>query len=100
MASVHINANCNEVVAHLPGVIGAVAAKAQEGAGRAEAILARHQPGKQPGSGGSHITVTHGSVDSFVNLIDPGGAAVNIEFGRSGGRGGAMQGIRAISGAF
>jgi hypothetical protein len=102
MAKVTIYKRCNEIVAHETGVIAAVASKAGEGAARAEAILAAHQPGRQPGSGGSHITVTHGDVDSFVNLVDPGGAAAAIEFGRlSVGRSrGTTRGVGAISGAF
>lgn len=95
MASVNIYRSCNEIVAHLPGVVAAVAAKAEEGKGRAEAILARHHR-----TGAAHITVSHGTTDSFVNLVDPGGAAAAIEFGRSGGPRGATQGVRAISGAF
>lgn len=90
----------NKVVAHLPGVIGSVAETAAEGAARASSILAAHQPGREPGSGGSHITVTHGSVDSFVNLVDPGGAAAAIEFGRLTGGRGTTRGVGAISGAF
>lgn len=91
----------NTVVAHLPGVIGSVSAKADEGAARAKAILARHRH-----AGHAKITVTHGTVDSFVNLVDESGpeeggpAAAAIEFGRSGGPRGATQGVRAISGAF
>jgi hypothetical protein len=94
MATVRINSDCNSVVAHLPGVIGAVAAKAAEGAARAEAILASHHR-----TGATHITVTHGTVDSFVNLVDPGGAAAAIEFGHTS-KHGAVQGIHAITGAF
>lgn len=95
MATVHINSDCNSVVAHLPGVIGAVAAKAAEGAGRAEGVLAGHHR-----TGATHITVTHGITDSFVNLVDPGGAAAAIEFGHTTKSGHAVQGIHAISSAF
>ncbi len=95
MASVHIDADCNSVIAHLPGVIAEVAAKAAEGAGRAEAILSRHHR-----TGATHITVTHGRTDSFVNLVDPGGAAAAIEFGHTTKSGRAVQGIHAITGAF
>lgn len=95
MATVHINDDCNAVVAHLPGVIAACAAKAAEGAARAEAILATHFY-----TGAAHITVSHGSVDSFVNLVDPGGAAAAIEFGRLQGGRGTTRGVGAITGAF
>lgn len=95
MASVHIDEDCNEVIAHLPGVIASVAAKATEGAGKATAILATHRY-----TGAAHITVSHGSVDSFVNLVDPGGAAAAIEFGRMTGNRGTTRGVGAITGAF
>lgn len=95
MATVY--ANCNDIVAHLPGVIGAVADTAKAGGRRAEGILAAHHH-----LGHARITVTHGSVDSFVSLDDTRGqhAAAAIEFGRSGGRRGASQGIFALRGAF
>lgn len=87
----------DQVIAHLPGVIGAVHDKAKEGAARAEAILAAHRD-----TGDSRITVTRGTVDSFINLDDSRGdrAAAAIEYGRSGGRGGATQGVHALGGAF
>lgn len=101
MATVNIYESCNSTVAHLEGVIAAVAAKAEEGAARAEAILkSRHKPTNPPPH--PYIEVTHGTVDSFVSLVDPDprGSAKSIEFGRSGGNRGATQGVRAISGAF
>lgn len=89
---------CNDIVAHLGGVIGAVNDTAKQGAARAEAILARHRY-----QGHSRITVTRGDVDSFVNLDDTRGAhaAAAIEYGRSGGLNGpATQGVGALAGAF
>jgi hypothetical protein len=97
MATVHINSDCNAVVAHLPGVRAALKAKAEEGKARASAILAAHHHGPPPHS---YITVTHGRVDSFVNLVDPGGAAAAIEFGRFTGGRGTTRGVGAITGAF
>lgn len=91
----------NKTIAHLPGVIGAVSTKAEEGAVRAKAVLAGHRH-----AGHAKITVTHGTVDSFVNLVDEsppsegGPAAAAIEFGRLKGDRGVTQGVRAISGAF
>lgn len=87
----------NKTISHLPGVVGAVRDKAKAGGGRAEAILAAHRA-----EGHSRITVTHGSVDSFVFLDDTRGdhAAAAIEYGRSGGRFGPTQGIFALRGAF
>jgi len=92
-----VNPRCNDIVAHLRGVIGAVHDTAKEGAARAEAVLAAHHH-----EGHARITVTRGSVDSFVNLDDTRGdrAAAAIEYGRSGGRSGASQGINALGAAF
>jgi hypothetical protein len=85
---------CNEIVAHLPGVIDAVHDEAKERAGIAEGILRAHFH-----EGESKIEVTRGSVDSWVSLVDPN--AVSIEFGRSGARGrGTSQGVFAVMGAF
>jgi len=97
MATVRINSDCNSVVAHLPGVVASVAAKAAEGAARAEGILARHHR-----TGDAHITVSHGTVDSFVNLVDSSDkpAAAAIEFGHVTRHGRAVQGVHAITGAF
>lgn len=96
MAEVY--ANCNDTVVHLPGVKVAVYAKAQEGAGRASAVLAAHRY-----QGHSRITVTRGRLDAFVSLDDTRGqrAAAAIEYGRSGGaHGPATQGINALGSAF
>ncbi|GAB4584404.1 DUF5403 family protein [Nocardia sp. IFM 10818] len=64
----------NQVISHLDGVKGAAAAEANEIGSRAESRLAGHRR-----SGRAKVTVTHGDVDSFVNLEDP--AAMSIEFG-------------------
>lgn len=87
----------DSVIAHLPGVIKEVHNTAKRGAARAEAILAAHHH-----EGHAKITVTRGTVDSFINLDDTRGdhAAAAIEYGRSGGRSGASQGIFALGGAF
>jgi hypothetical protein len=91
------NPELNHIISHLPGVRAAVYATAKEGAARAAAVLAAHKY-----EGHSRITVTRGDVDAFVNLDDTRGdrAAAAIEFGRSGGRGGATQGINALGSAF
>lgn len=91
-------ANCDDIVAHLPGVRSEVSSTANRGAGRARAILAMHRH-----EGHSEITVTHGSLDAFVSLDDTRGdhAAAAIEYGRSGGEGrSATQGVFALAGAF
>ena len=87
----------NERVAHLPGVIGAVYDTAKDGGRRAEALLRAHRA-----EGHTRITVDRGSVDSFVALDDTRGqrAAAAIEFGRSGGPTGAMQGLFILRRAF
>lgn len=92
--AVIIYKDCNETVAHLPGVIGAVYATAQEGGARARAILQAHRH-----TGASSIEVSQGDVDSFVSLVDPN--AISIEFGRVGTMGrGTSQGVHAVTGAF
>ena len=92
--AVIIYPSCNKDVAHLGGVIAAVAAEAAEGGARAEAILRAHFH-----TGASSIEVTHGAVDSWVSLVDD--AAVSIEFGRTGARGhGTSQGFFPIWEAF
>lgn len=64
----------NRVVSHLPEVVDRVADEAKQVGGRAEARLAAHRH-----SGNAEVNVTHGDVDSFVNLEDP--AVLSIEFG-------------------
>lgn len=96
MARATIYPTCDEIVAHLGGVRAAVGAKAEEGAARAKAVLSAHRA-----EGHSQITVTRGSLDSFVNLDDTRGdrAAAAIEFGRTG-RNGSTQGVNALGSAF
>lgn len=78
--SVVIYPTCNSIVAHLPGVIGAVSRTARMGVGKASAKLASHRD-----TGASRITFSHGRVDSFVSLDDTRGdrAAwrINVETG-------------------
>lgn len=103
MAKVWISPHCNDIVAHLPGVKAEIKATAQAGQQRAKAILAAHRD-----TGHAKITLTRGTkLDWFVNLDDTastkaegGPAAHAIEFGRSGGKRGATQGVKAITGAF
>lgn len=64
----------NQVVSHLDGVVASVSEHALDVGSKAEARLKQHRH-----SGAADITVTHGDVDSFVNLDDP--AALSIEFG-------------------
>lgn len=100
MATVNIKTGrgrgtCDDIVAHLPGVKTEVQFQARVGAAKAKAIMARHHD-----TGAAHITLTHGKLDWFVNLVDPGGAAAAIEFGRLKGGHGTTRGVGALSGAF
>lgn len=88
----------DEYFAKLPGVVDAVYDTAQAGGRRAEALLAVHRA-----RGHARILVERGNVpDSFVVLSDERGqwAAAAIEFGRSGGPTGAMQGLFILRRAF
>lgn len=97
MAKVTIYKDCNKTVAYLPGVKGEVELHARIGAAKAQAILARHRD-----TGASKITLSHGKLDWFVNLVDESSvpAAAAIEFGRLQGGRGTTRGVGAISGAF
>lgn len=91
-----VYADCNSTVAHLEGVSNAVHRRALQAQAVARAKLTARRD-----TGASYIDVTRGSTDSFLNLNDPGGGAMAIEFGRSGTRGrGASPGVHAITGAF
>lgn len=97
MAEIYDDAT-DEYFAKLPGVISAVFDTAQTGGRRAEALLAAHHA-----QGHARIEVERGNVpDSFVVLSDERGqrAAAAIEFGRSGGPTGAMQGLFILRRAF
>lgn len=94
--------NVDAWVAHMREVKAEIRLNAYAGGSRARSILAAHRY-----EGKARITVTKGArLDWFVNLDDRSGAedggpaADSIEFGRSGGVSGAMQGIGAIQGAF
>lgn len=95
----------NYLISHMPGVRRTVSSTARQGAARASAILAAHRY-----QGHSRITVTHGDVDSFVNLDDTRGqrAAAAIEYGRrlgpdteeDGSTGSRSVAVYALRGAF
>lgn len=83
----------NQVISHLPGVKAAIRQKAQQIGARAEARLAGHRYEGQAG-----ISITHGDVDSFVNLDDD--AAMSIEFGHEHNfTGKHVEGLYIITGA-
>ena len=89
MASVY--ASVDRIVAH--EVQPAVVERAEILANRARTRLAQHRE-----SGRARIEVTRGRrSDAFVELVDDGGNAVAIEYGRRGSRGrGASQGVYAL----
>lgn len=98
MARVFVYPQCNDIVAHEPGVIGAVSRVANEKAAIARGVLMAHRA-----EGHSEITVTRGDTDSFVNLQDKPSesnsgkpAAAAIEYGNKHGGGG----IDALGRAF
>lgn len=64
----------NKTISHLPGVKASVRAEAKVIADIAAARLAPHRR-----TGAAHIDVSHGTVDSYVSLVDE--AALSIEFG-------------------
>ena len=93
MASVH--PQCDDIIAHLPGVTAEVRAHGEAMGARARARLAEHRE-----TGASSIEVTHGATDTVVSLVDE--AALAIEFGRGaytgrdGRRIGAMAPLRIL----
>lgn len=68
----------NTIISHLGEVNHAVQDKANERGRVAKGRLASHHD-----TGAAEVTVTHGDVDSFINLDDTAGegAAMSIEFG-------------------
>lgn len=83
----------NRKISHLPGVKGAVRATAQKIGAKAEAKLAAHRY-----EGHASISITHGGVDSFVNLDDE--AALSIEFGHiHNWTGERIEGLYIVTGA-
>jgi hypothetical protein len=64
----------NQIVSHLDETNNAIRAKADEVGGVAKGRLAAHRD-----TGDASVSITHGDVDSFVNLDDS--AALSIEFG-------------------
>jgi hypothetical protein len=97
--AVIIYPDCNEIIAkEVPGVAAYVYTVAQSGGAKARSILNAHRD-----TGASYIEVTKGShPDSHISLVDPGGNAIAIEFGRPGttGRQPPSRGVHALQGAF
>ncbi|CAM4098660.1 DUF5403 domain-containing protein [Nocardia ninae] len=97
MGVVMSQARMNKLISNLPGVVKAVADTAGDVADRAKAKLAAHRH-----QGHAEVTVTHGDVDSFVNLVDTKGkqkAAAAIEFGHVSKDGKLTPGLYIITGA-
>jgi hypothetical protein len=73
--------NCDEIVARQAGVKAAVRAKGKQIEGEARALFAMHD---HPGGASIEGEVAGNGKDYLVSLVDPGGNAVAIEFGRGG----------------
>lgn len=96
--AVIIYPNCNDTVAHQPGVRRALKRHADRIAGRASSVLSQHRH-----SGDAEINVTRGTkLDYFVNLDDTRGqrAAAAIEFGHMAPNGRWVEGIHALTRSF
>lgn len=94
--AVFIEPDCNDTVAHLPGVRRALKKQANRIAAHAELELASHRH-----EGHAEITVTRGDkVDYFVNLDDTRGdrAAAAIEFGHVAPDGSFVEGLHVLTG--
>jgi hypothetical protein len=99
MARVQMYENCNDIVAHLPGVRNELRHTANEKAAIARGYLDAHRGRRGSKWGHSEITVTRGDLlDYFVNLDDTKSqsAAAAIEYGNRYGGGG----INALRRAF
>jgi UDP-N-acetylenolpyruvoylglucosamine reductase len=84
-----------DMVAHLPGVIGAVYTNAKTIKVEAEQRLAMHRYYKDDNA--AEIELDRGEVDSFVSLVDTG--AVPIEFGYRTSKGTHVPGLYIVTGA-
>ena len=87
----------NTIVSHLDGVINSVHDNATKIAAKAEQRLSIHR--KPDDDTSSTVTVTQGTVDSFINLDDDGGGAAGIEFGYRAENGRIVHGLHIITGA-
>jgi hypothetical protein len=76
-----VYANCDEVVARQAGVKAAVRAKGKEIEGAATGLLGQH---RETGNASIVGEVAGNGKDYLVSLVDPGGDAAAIEFGRGG----------------
>ncbi|MCK2237710.1 MULTISPECIES: DUF5403 family protein [unclassified Crossiella] len=82
--------NIADTMAHLPGVVEAVAEVADDIAARANALLNEHTE-----SGRASIEITRGRTDSVVSLVDP--AALSIEYGHADRAGYPVQGLHIMT---
>lgn len=86
-----------KLVRRVPGIRTAVYGHAQEIGTKAEARLAAHR--RPFDATTSSVTVTRGTVDSFINLEDTGEGAIGIEFGYRAENGRIVHGLHIITGA-
>lgn len=86
----------NKIVAHTPGVRAEVYSAAQDIAAEAETNLLAHRD--TTNNTDHEITISRGTVDSFVNLEGPAPAAV--EFGHFHGTGSSENTARFVPGLY
>ena len=92
-----VEPDCNDTVAHLPGVRRALKKEANRIEAMASGVLSQHRQ-----EGHARITVTKGKLDYYVNLDDTRGdkAAAAIEYGHMDPRGFWVEGIHALTRSF
>lgn len=84
--------NCNELIAHLEGVKGAVVDAAAPILARARATHAQHRA-----TGASSVNLVLGAeTDAYVTLDDPDGGALGIEMGHLDENGTHVEGLRIL----
>lgn len=84
--------NCNDLIAHLVGVKGAVVDAASPILGRARANLAAR---RDTGNASVHLALGQ-QTDAYVVLEDPGGNALAIEAGHFDKDGNHVEGLRVL----
>lgn len=86
-----VNANVSSIVAHMPGVVAAVAAEGERRAGRVRAVAAsRVRTGDFLGS----IKTEQGDTDTVIYSDDP--AALSINYGHQAPDGSRVEGVHAF----
>lgn len=89
-------AGLERALAHDGAVQAELTVIADRIAAKADGLLEQHRPATRSRSdrGPSYIEVENTGIDRLVSLVDPGGAAAAIEYGRAGEHGGQpVQGL-------